>query len=142
VSNAELMFAEQFAAAWAAPTAERLVALLADDVVLRQPHLPPLRGRAAALIEFRRLLRWLPGLHGAVHRARGADGVLFIEWTMRAPLGAGVGIDAVDRFLLRDGLAVERTVYFDQIPLIAGVLRHPSAWPGYVRYRLGSRAGG
>ena len=139
MSGAELVFAEQFAAGWAAPTPERLVALLTDDVVLYQPHLPPLRGKAAALAEFRRLFRWLPGLHGEVHRARGADGVLYIEWTMRFPLGgAVVPIPAVDRFYLRDGLGAERTVYFDQLPLIAGVLRHPSEWPGYVRYRFGS----
>lgn len=137
MSSAELDFAQRFAEGWAAPTAERLVTLLADDVVLYQPHLPPLRGRAAALAEFHRLFRWLPGLHGEVHRARGADGVVYIEWTMRFPIGRGVAIDAVDRFLLRDGLGAERTVYFDQIPLIAGVLRAPAAWPGYLRYRFG-----
>ena len=138
MSSAELAFAEQFAAGWAAPTPDRLVALLTDDVVLYQPHLRPVRGKAAALAEFRRLFRWLPGLHGEVHRARGADGVLYIEWTMRFPLGgAVVQIPAVDRFYLRDGLGAERTVYFDQLPLIAGVLRHPSEWPGYVRYRMG-----
>ncbi|MBX3023515.1 nuclear transport factor 2 family protein [bacterium] len=137
MSSAELAFAEQFAAAWAAPTAERLVALLTDDVVLYQPHRPPLRGRPAALAEFQRLFRWLPALRGEVHRAGGGDGVVFVEWTMRFPLGGSVvRIPAVDRFLLRDGLGAERTVYFDQLPLIAGVLRHPSAWPGYVRYRF------
>jgi hypothetical protein len=137
VSNAELTFAEQFAAGWATPTAERLVTLLTDDVVLFQPHLPPLRGKAAALAEFRRLFRWLPRLHGEVHRARGSDGVVYIEWTMRFPFGrAVVDIPAVDRFFLRDGLGAERTVYFDQLPLMAGVLRHPSEWPGYLRYRF------
>ncbi|MFN8641493.1 MAG: nuclear transport factor 2 family protein [Candidatus Binatia bacterium] len=135
--SAERRFAEQFAQAWAAPTAEGLVALLAEDVVLYQPHLPPLRGRSAALREFSRLFRWLPRLSGSVQRARGADDAVFIEWTMHFPFGhASVDIAAVDRFLLRDGLGIERTVYFDQVPLLAGVLRHPSAWPGYVRYRL------
>ena len=137
MSQAELDFARRFAEGWAAPTAERLVTLLADDVVLLQPHLPPIRGRAAARAEFERLFRWLPGMRGVVHRARGDEGVLYIEWTMRLPIGRGVAIDAVDRFLLRDGLGVERTVYFDQLPLIAGVLRNPRAWPGYLRYRFG-----
>jgi hypothetical protein len=138
VNTAELAFAEQFSAGWVAPTVERLMALLTDDVVLYQPHLPPLRGKPAATAEFTRLFRWLPALHGEVHRARGADGVVYIEWTMRVPLGrAVVSIPTVDRFLLRDGRGSERTVYFDQIPLIAGVLRHPSAWPGYLRYRAG-----
>ncbi len=138
MSSAEAAFAEQFAASWAAPTVERLAALLTDDVVLYQPHLPPLRGKAAARAEFGRLFRWLPGLHGEVHRARGDGGVVYIEWTMRFPLaGRVVHIPAVDRFYLRDGLGAERTVYFDQIPLIAAVLRHPSVWPGYARYRFG-----
>ena len=137
MSQAELDFARRFAEGWAAPTAERLVTLLADDVVLLQPHLPPIRGRAAARAEFERLFAWLPGLHGVVHHARGDDGVLYIEWTMRLPIGRGLAIDAVDRFLLRDGLGAERTVYFDQLPLIAGVLRSPSAWAGYARYRFG-----
>jgi len=138
VSSAELTFADQFAAGWSAPTAERLVALLTDDVVLYQPQLPPLRGRAAARAEFDRLFRWLPGLHGEVHRARGADGVVYIEWTMHFPLGGSVvSIPAVDRFFLRDGLGAERTVYFDQLPLIVGVLRHLSEWSGYLRYRFG-----
>ena len=137
MSQAELDFARRFAEGWAAPTAERLVTLLADDVVLLQPHLPPIRGRAAARAEFERLFRWLPGMRGVVHRARGDDSVLYIEWTMRLPIGRGLAIDAVDRFLLRDGLGAERTVYFDQLPLIAGVLRSPSAWAGYARYRFG-----
>ena len=136
MSSPELTFADQFAAGWAAPTTERLLALLTDDVVLYQPHLPPLRGKDAARAEFDKLFRFLPGLHGTVHRARGDGGVVYIEWTMRFPIGRGVAIDAVDRFYLRDGLGAERTVYFDQVPLIAGVLRSPSAWAGYLRYRF------
>jgi len=136
----EQAFIAGFTAAWSAPTPERLVALLHDDVVLHQPHQPPIRGRAAAREEFRRLFTWLPALRGEVDRASGADGIVFIEWRMQFPLGrSGVEIPAVDRFALRDGLGVERVVYFDQIPLIAGVLMHPTAWPGFLRYRLGGR---
>jgi hypothetical protein len=133
----ERAFADAFAAAWNAPSPERLVALLHADVVLQQPHKPPIRGRAAALAEFQHLFAWLPGLRGEVDRNSGADGVVFIEWRMLLPLGRrGVVIPAVDRFLVRDGLALERTVYFDQLPFIAAVLTHPRAWPGFVRYRL------
>jgi len=133
----ERAFADGFAAAWNAPTPERLIALLHDDVVLYQPQLPPIRGRAAALSEFQRLFRWLPALRGDVDRASGADGAVFIEWRMQFPFGRRVEIAAVDRFLLRDGLGIERIVYFDQLPLMLGLLRHPSAWPRYARYRLG-----
>lgn len=131
-------FIAAFADAWTRPTPERLVALLAEDVVLYQPHLPPIRGRAAARAEFRRLFRWLPGLHGEVLRGCGSGELAFIEWRMRTPLGRSVlDIPAVDRFRLRDGLGIERVVYFDQMRMILGVLRHPGAWPGFLRYRFG-----
>ena len=136
--SAEAAFIAGFTAGWSAPTPERLVALLHEDVVLYQPNQPPIRGRAAALADFRRLFTWLPGLRGDVDRACGGDGVVFIEWRMQFPLGRrGVELAAVDRFLLRDGLAIERVVYFDQLPLIAAVLSHPRLWPGFVRYRFG-----
>lgn len=136
--GAEDEFIAGFTAGWNAPTPERLAALLHEDVVLYQPNKPPIRGRAAALADFRRLFTFLPGLRGDIDRACGADGVVFIEWRMQFPIGRrGLELAAVDRFLLRDGLAIERVVYFDQLPLIAAVLSHPSLWPGFVRYRFG-----
>jgi len=137
-SGPEPAFIAAFTAAWHAPSAERLVALLHEDVVLRQPSQPPIHGRAAALADFRRLFAWLPALRGEVDRAHGADGLVFLEWRMLFPFGRhGLTLRAVDRFLLRDGLAIERAVYFDQVPLIAAVLTHPAHWLGFVRYRAG-----
>ena len=76
-----------------------------------------------------------------MHRARGADGVVYIEWTMRFPLGGAV-VDVsqpIDRFLLaRRSWVRNGPCIFDQLPLIAGVLRHPTEWAGYLRYRFGS----
>lgn len=130
-------FPNRFAEVWASPTPEALVALLADDVVLRQPHRPALQGKAAALREFKRLLRWFPGLHGVVERASDDGETVFIEWCLRLPIGGELlSWRAVDRFRLRDGLAVERVVYFDQLALISVLARYPRLWPGYVRYRL------
>jgi SnoaL-like protein len=132
-------FVEAFESAWSRPTPERLIALLDPEVVLLQPHLPPIRGRDAALKEFRRLLTWLPALHGAVERSSVSDLDVFIEWRIRLPVrNETISIPAVDRFRLRDGVAVERRVYFDQFALIGAVLRHPPLWPGWVRYRFGS----
>jgi hypothetical protein len=136
----EQTFARRFADAWKRPTPEKLIELLHPDVLLYQPHLPPIRGREAAKAEFERLFRWLPGLHGEVERSCGADGVVFIEWEMRFPIGREpVRIPAVDRFLLRDGLGIEREVYFDQQPLYLALLARPDAWAGFLRYRFGSR---
>jgi hypothetical protein len=124
---------------WSEPTAERLVALLHEDVVLYQPHLPPIRGRDAACREFRKLFRWLPGLHGEVERYSGSGGVVFIEWELKVPVGRRrLSLPAVDRFRLDGELGIERTVYFDQLRLIAIVALHPRLWPGYWRYRFGS----
>lgn len=130
-------FSGRFAEAWANPTPERLVALLHPDVLLRQPHRPPVRGKPAALEEFRRLFAWLPGLHGVIDRAVDAGDIVFIEWRMQMPVGSDIiSIPAVDRFRLKDGLGFERVVYFDQMALVAALARHPRLWPGYVRYRL------
>ena len=135
----ELEFARRFGEAWRQPSPEGLVELLHPEVVLYQPHLPTMRGKQAALGEFRRLLRWLPGLHGEVDRACGSDGAVFIEWRMKAPIGRGISIRVVDRFLLQDGLGIERAAVFDQVPLIAATLTHPRALAGFLRYRLGRR---
>lgn len=138
-TNPELVFADRFAQAWAAPTADRLVEILHDDVVLYQPHRPPIRGKDAAHAELGRLLRSLPGLHGRVDRVAGADGLVFIEWRMILPDGSrGVSLPAVDRFFVQDGLGRERIVYFDQLALMVKLLRHPRLLARFARYRFGS----
>jgi SnoaL-like protein len=132
-------FVETFEDVWSEPTPEALVELLHPDVVLRPPHRRPIRGKTNALKEFRRLLDWLPGLHGAVERSSVTDDVVFIEWQMQLPVGnRPVSIRAVDRFRLENGLAIERVVYFDQLQLIGALLTHPRLWPGWITYRFGS----
>jgi SnoaL-like domain len=132
----EQEFVQRFADVWKHPSPERLVALLHPEVVLYQPYGQPIRGKAAARAEFERLLRWLPGLYGVVKRATGAQGVVFIEWQMHFPIGRqGLVIKAVDRFLLRDGLGIERAVYFNQLPLVAAIVANPQVWSGFIRYR-------
>jgi len=134
----ETEMARAFEAAWAAPTAERLTALLRDDVVLLQPQLPPIRGKAAALAEFRRLFRWLPGTHGVVDRTVSAPGVAMIEWRLVFPIGRdGTSVPIVDRLTVRDGLIAERAAYFDQTPILLAVGTRPWLLPGFARYRLG-----
>lgn len=131
-------FAARFAQAWQRPSPEALVELLQPNVVLRQPHQPPIRGRDAALAEFRKLLEWLPRFHGEEFKSIADGDQVVIEWVMTVPLpGRAVRIPAVDRFTLRDGLAAERTVYFDQMKLVSAVLSRPSLWRGYVKYRWG-----
>lgn len=131
-------FASRFADAWAAPTPQRLADLLHPDVVLYQPHLPPIRGRDSAMREFERLFAFLPGLHGEVDLACESGDVVFIEWRMKFPVGGRAAeIRAVDRLFLRDGLVIERAVYFDQVAMMRAVVAHPAMWRRYARYRLG-----
>lgn len=131
-------FARAFERAWARPTPEGLVELLHPEVILRQPNAPTIRGRDAALAEFRRLLRWLPGTRGVIERTISAQDSVFIEWTLVLPIGRrGLRIHAVDTFQLKDGLGYRREVYFDQVPVFAAVLLHPWVIPGFLRYRFG-----
>lgn len=133
-------FTARFTRAWAEPTAEGLVALLHENVVLRQPHLPPIHGKQAAHAEFTRLFAWLPGTYSEVTHAQETRDSAWIEHVLHLPAGNGfIRLPTVDRFQLRDGLGLERVAYFDQARLMVGVLRHPGLWPGYLRYRWGSR---
>lgn len=131
-------FSERFRDAWQSPTVEKLTDLLTEDVVLYQPHLPAISGKAAVTEEFRRLFEWIPGTHSEVQCWREDSEIALIEHVLCFPVGKHcIRIRAVDRFRLRGGLGMERRVYFDQLALILNVLRHPSLWPGYFRYRLG-----
>ncbi len=135
--GAEAAFCQAFEQAWATPTVAGLTGLLTDDVILVQPHLPTIKGKTAAIAEFERLLKWMPGLSGTVHRSISTPGEAAIEWTLSLPIGKGLAIPMTDLFYLESGMVKLRRVYFDQIPLITAVLSRPWLWPGFVRYRFG-----
>jgi len=131
-------FADRFAAAWAAPTPEGLAALLSQEVVLYQPHCPAIRGKSAAAAEFSHLLRWIPRTHSIVKSSQETSEIAFIEHELRFPVGSQViRVPTVDRFELNKGLAKMRVAYFDSARLTRAILRHPSLWPGFFRYRFG-----
>jgi ketosteroid isomerase-like protein len=122
-------FVERFETAWSRSNADALGELLADDVVLIQPGMPSIRGRAEAHETFSRLFRLIPDLHVVVHRWAEGDDVLFIEFTLAGTFGGSeISWPAVDRFLLRDGLVAERVSYFDPMPLFLTTLRRPRGW--------------
>jgi ketosteroid isomerase-like protein len=128
--------AEQFAAAWANPRLDRLIELLHPDVRLLQPVTRPIIGREAARQEFARLLAWLPDLQGAVDRTAMHEDTLLIAWRLRFRLGQGpYELRIVDRIVVADGLIREREAYYDSLALMIELLRRPSAWLGYWRYR-------
>jgi ketosteroid isomerase-like protein len=128
-SVAEAEFVDRFEAAWATSDPDFLVALLTDDVVLIQPGMPSMRGKAEARDNFARLLRLIPDLHVRVHRWAARNEIVFIEFTLIGTFGGKeVSWPAVDRFLMRDGLIAERVSYFDPLPLILTTLTRPRGW--------------
>jgi ketosteroid isomerase-like protein len=131
-------FVEGFADAWGASDVECLLALLADDIVLKQPMLPTTVGKAAARDAFTRLFVAFPNLTADVHRwAAEASDLVFIEFTLSCDFGGReLSWPAVDRFRLRDGLALERVSYFDALPLFLKIFGRPQGWRGLVRARM------
>lgn len=128
--------AEGFAAAWANPQLDRFIELLHPDVRLLQPVTRPIVGRAAARQEFARLLAWLPDLRGAVDRTAMHQDTLLIAWRLRFTLGNGpYELRIIDRIVVADALIREREAYYDSLALMIELMRRPSAWPGYWRYR-------
>lgn len=135
-------FVAAFAEAWARPTPDRLGVLLHPDVLLVAPLMATTTGLDEAKEEFGRLLELLPDIRGTVERWSGDDDVVFIEFTLAATFG-GRPIEwrLVDRFLLRDGLAIERVSYFDPLPVAAAMARRPSGWARMWRSGLGPPLG-
>ena len=123
-------FVRRFGEYWSAPDPSRLGELLTDDVTLAQPLSPTTHGLEAARGAFRRLLGQFPDLCATVDRWRGDDEYVFIEFRLRTTLGSSVvEWPAVDRFTLRGEKASERVSYFDALPLLGKLMRHPiAAW--------------
>ena len=123
-------FVEGFAKSWAAPTVASHSALWHDDIVLIQPLMPKAIGRKECEEGFARLFSLIPDLHATVHRWAAAEpDVVFIEFTLAGTFGGQpIEWEAVDRFVLRDGLALERVSYFDSMPLAIEMALRPRGW--------------
>ncbi len=130
-------FVRRFERAWAESSADALLEVLSDDVVLRQPALPDVVGKAAAREQFTRLFRAFPGLTASVHRWAAQGDVVFIELTLRGEFGGRpLSWPAVDRFIVRDGLAAERISYFDGAELLTEILKRPRGWRRFAQSGL------
>ncbi len=131
-------FVRRFEEFWAAPSHERLAAVIAPDARLVAPMTPTTHDLDDGWQSFANLLELMPGLSTTVHRwGATTDGVL-IEFTMSGTAGgAPISWEVVDRFTLRpDGLATERITYFDSVPIALTVARRPRAWPSFARSQL------
>ena len=127
-------FTRRFGEAWAAPSGERLAALLTEDVHLAQPLMREVHDREAARRAFDELFALVPGLHSEVRRWGATEDGALIEHRMTGTLGRRpYSWDVVDTIVLRDGLARERIAHFDPLPVLAQLLRRPERIPAAVR---------
>lgn len=134
-------FVRRFEEFWAAPSRERLAAVIAPDARLVAPMNPTTRTLDEGWQAFDGLLELIPGLSVEVHRWGATDDGVLIEFTLSGTAGGGpISWDSVDRFTLNDdGLATERITYFDSVPIALTVARRPRIWPSFARAQL-SRA--
>lgn len=131
-------FVCRFEEFWSAPAPDRLDTVLAPDARLFAPMAPITHGLDAGKRAFADLFELIHDMRVEVHRwGATSDGVL-IEFTVYGTAsGVPVSWESVDRFVLNeDGLAAERFTYFDSLPLMLNLGRHPKAWPGFVRSRF------
>jgi ketosteroid isomerase-like protein len=133
-------FVRRFEEAWSKSNADAIIDVLAEDVVLRQPLMPEIVGRAAAHEAFTRLFRSFPGLTATVHGWAASGDVVYIDFTLHGEVGGRpLSWPAIDRFVVRDGLAAERVSYFDGSRLVLEILKRPRAWRRFIASTLRAR---
>lgn len=121
-------FVARVSAFWSAPTPGGLAEILDPEVVAVQPLAPALRGLSRVQKEFERLLSLLPDLRAQTEGWRGDTERLFVDIHLVATVdGELVSWPAVDGFLVRGGLAIERVSYFDPLPFTRRMTRHRGA---------------
>lgn len=109
-----------------------------QDVVLIAPTFPPKsRGREAGRAAFLRAFRALPDLRAEVVRWSTRNETLFIEFTSSATIGGHlVTWTSVDRFMFRNGEAVERINDFDPSRIRRAFFRNPRGLWQMMRFRF------
>ena len=110
-----------FIHAWDKPRErlEQLLALLDENIILKDPLTPPAQGKTEARDEFLRAFHIMPDLRADFHHWSASGNVLFIELTLHATIGKQlVSWDNVDRFTFQDGVVIERVAFFDPTRIV------------------------
>lgn len=117
---------------------EDVMSLMSPHVKLSAPGLRSTRGREAGYRAFRRTFALLPDLVATVENWAAQGDVLFIEMTFTATIGGRlVQWKNVDRFIFRDGVAIERTAYFNPVWVRRAFLATPAGWLQLLRKTFG-----
>ncbi len=127
---------QAFAELWRGGRSRRgeFMDIMSPDIQLSAPGLRTTKGRQACRQAFERTFDVLPDLTARVHRWSATGDALFIEMTFAATIG-GQKIEwhNVDRFLFRDGQAIERVAYFNPVKVRRAFLRGPRGWLQLLR---------
>jgi hypothetical protein len=116
-------FTEKYLPAWTGNRPELLASFYSEDAFYSDPALPQgIRGRAAVLAYFRRLLAhnpdWVWTYRGSIPLA---DGFLN-QWHAVIPVGERtIEVDGVCTVQLRDGLIYSNEVFFDRAALLQAI---------------------
>jgi SnoaL-like domain len=122
---------DAFAERWAAAkeNLDRFMNILGPDIVLRAPGLRTTRGREAGYRAFAGTFAALPDITGKILRWSASGDVLFIEMTFTATIGNKlITWSDVDRFVFKDGIASERTAFFDPTRIRRAYLGSFAGW--------------
>ncbi len=105
------------------------MSLLSPHIKLSAPGVRSTYGWNECESAFKRTFDVLPDLVAEVHRWSASDDALFIEMTFSATIGGKrIHWRSVDRFIFRDGMAVERIAFFNPGPIRRAFLARPSGW--------------
>jgi hypothetical protein len=134
-SPAEIV--ETFAAIWAAPRGHgyRFLDRFSPEVVLLAPLAGKSRGREAGYAAFRRTYALLPDLTAEVSGWSANERFIWISMTFFTNVCEPFRWHSVDVLTLTGGVVTERRAYFDPLPLIGYILRHPKLLWRWLRVR-------
>jgi hypothetical protein len=118
-----LALCERWLPLWTGNRPEALAAIYADDVFYRDPAKPDgVRGRAALLAYFRKLLAGFPNWVWRADDVFPLDGGFALRWKAEIPIGKTVVHETgMDLVYVKDGLVTRNEVYFDRAALLAAL---------------------
>lgn len=103
--------------------------IMSPDIKLMAPGLRSTTGWADCELAFKRTFDVLPDLTAEVHRWSATGDAVFIEMTFSATIGGKrIRWHNVDRFLFRDGMAIERVAFFNPAKVRKAFLANPTGW--------------
>lgn len=125
-------------AGWQLPDVDAFIdyfhPLVHRDVRSSQPLSPQRVGVEQWDRQFRQIFALLPGVIATIRSWSATRPHVYVEFDITAPRRRrSFYMTSCDRFTLDDGLITERLVYFDPLPLLGHIVRHPRRWPAAIR---------